>query len=170
MPLVFCPKVRVTRHQRGVSLVEVLIGIVIVVLASLGTLMYFSYSLGGIGRQSNRRAALERARQRLEQLIVANSSQLPPQDGQLYWCNDSNTTGAACTSWVPSATPIPQTVGPVNNLTGVPMQTSVQMIDDLSAGTATLDALEFGVKVWFVPGTTADDNFHRVYIRTLRTP
>ena len=58
------------RGRSGVSLVEILIGILIVVIASIGTLSYFSSVLGNVGRQSNRRAAIERARERLEQLMA----------------------------------------------------------------------------------------------------
>lgn len=153
--------------RRGVSLVEILIGILIVVVASIGTLTYFAYGLGGIGKTGNRRAALERARQRLEQVLAANLSQLPALDGQSYWCS----AGDPCATWVASAAPIAQTVA-VADLSPQRMETTVQMIDDPAAGTgtATLDTLEFGVKVWFIPGSTADDDFHRVHLRTLRTP
>ena len=157
---------RVGRHK-GMSLVEVLIGIVIVVVASLATLSYFVHGLRGIGKAGNRRAALERARQRLEQLMAANLGQLPPLDGQLRWCS----SGSPCTSWVTSATPVAQTIA-VDDLPSQRMETTVQFIDDPAAGTGTAnrDTLALDVKVWFIRGSTIDNEFNRVYVRTLRTP
>ena len=162
---------RCIRTSKGVSLVEVLIGMLIVVLASIGTLTYFSSALGNVNKQGNRRAALERARQRLEQLMETPANQLPPQDGQTYWCQ----VGNPCTSWVQSSTPISQTGGiQVDDLGGLRMETSAQFVNDTSndpsGGPPTLDTYELGVKVWFIPNSPADDDFHRVYLKTLRTP
>ena len=161
------------QRQRGVSLIEVLIGILIVVIASIGTLTYFGYGLGGIGKQSNRRAALERARERLEQIMAVDVDTIkPPVDATqplnnqpLRWVS---CIGATC-AWV---TANPNQTVPVNNLaTNQPIQATVQWKDDPSAGTTTTpDALELGVKVWFTPGSTVDDEFHRVHLRSLRTP
>ena len=156
-------------RQHGVSLIEILIGLVIVVVASIGTLSYFSYALGGVGKTGNRRAALERVRQRLEQVAEAPLSTLPPRDGQLYWCNDVNTNGNPCTSWVAFATPVAQQV-PVDDLPSQRMETSVQMVNDSSANTDGLDTLVLGVKVWFTASTATDNNLNRVYLRTLRSP
>ena len=153
----------------GASLIEVLIGLVIVVIASIATLTYFSSALGAVNKTGNRRAALEQVRQRLEQVAEAPLSTLPPRDGQLYWCDDTDTSGNSCTSWIASGTPVSQTV-PVDNLPSQQMQTSVQMINDPAAGTGTLDVLELGVKVWFTSNTGTDDDFNRVYVKTLRTP
>lgn len=153
--------------QRGLSLVEVLIGLVIVLVASIASLSYFAYGLGGIGKSGNRRAALERARQRLEQLLAASPTAItPPKNGNPYWltCN-----GDPCAWSAPSAAPVAQEV-PVGDLGPQPTETVVQWVDDPSVQTADLDTLELGVKVWFIPGSTDEDDFHRVYIRTLRTP
>lgn len=160
--------------RRGVSLIEVLIGLLLVVLASIATLTYFAYARGGIGKQGNRRAAVERARERLEQLMAAPSSALPAlsvlADGVVRWCNDAATDGSPCTSWTTSATPVAQTV-PVEDIGAARMETTIQYIDDPAAGTATPDVLELGVKVWFMPGANPPDtNYHRVHVRTLRTP
>ena len=65
-------------NKRGVTLIEVLLSIVIVAIASIATLTYFAYAKGGVGKTGNRRAALERARQRLEQMLAANISGITP--------------------------------------------------------------------------------------------
>ena len=154
------------RYSQGVSLVEVLLGLLIIILASIGTLSYFSFALGGVGKQSNRRAALERARQRLEQLMAAKASAIQPPDGNLYWLT---CTGNPC-AWTRSAAPVTQTV-PIDDLpTPQPIETTIQWVDDPSAGTVTRDVLELGVKAWFIPNSTIDDNVNRVYLKTLRTP
>ena len=156
--------------RAGVSLIEVLISMLLIVLASIATLQYFGPTKGYIAKSGNRRAALERARQRLEQLMEAPSATLPPQDGQLYWCT---TAGNPCGGWTASGTPLAQTGGvPVGNLQGTqPLQVSVQAIHDPAAGTpvTNFDTTEFSAKVWFLPGPAIDDDFHRVHVRTLRT-
>ena len=155
------------QRTKGVSLIEVLIGIIIVAIASIGTLNFFAYGRAGIGKAGNRRAALERARERLEQIMSSSISQLPNADGQLYWC----TAGAPgpCTTWTLSGAPLKDDDVDVDDLSNLRMETSVQMLDDPAAGTDTLDVLEVSVKVWFMPNSTDDDNFHRVHVRTLRT-
>ena len=155
------------RWQRGGSLIEVLLGLIIVAIASIATLSYFASGFGNIGKQGRRRAALERARERLEQVLVANITQLQPPDGQPYWL----TCGGSPCTWTRSPTRVTQTVS-VNDLPSQPIETTIQGVHDPSAGTSasTLDTLAVGVKVWFTPNSAADDNFNRVYIRTLRTP
>ena len=157
------------RTDRGVTLIEVLIGIVIVAIASIAGLVAFSSGLGGIGKEGARRAALERARQRMEELLQTPVSNLPPTAGpDPYWC----VTGSTCTSasWQASPASAP--------LNGVPMvvdgqnqqtQTFAQWIDDTTNGIGQRELVEIGVKVWYMPGAV-DDDFHRVYLRTLRTP
>ncbi|MBI4436645.1 MAG: type II secretion system protein [Candidatus Omnitrophica bacterium] len=160
-------------NRRGVSLIEVLIGILIVTIASIGTLMYFAYAKGNIGKTGNRRAALERARQRLEQLMATNPDTLPAidpgfsEDNQpLFWLSCS---GNPCT-WTPSLTQFKETNIQVDDLLTQDMETIVQWRNDPSAGTTTPDVLEFSVRVWFIPNSTTDDDFNRVHVRTLRTP
>ena len=75
------------KSEDGFSLVEVLIALVILVIVILGGGLYFFYGRLGINREGYRRAALERASQRLEQLKAANYSDIalePPSD-QLYY-------------------------------------------------------------------------------------
>ena len=151
--------------REGVSLIEVLVGLLLLSVVCISAFGYFAYGLGAIGKQGNRRAALERARERLEQLMAAQVGELPGLDGQTYWCS----AGSPCTTWTPSENvPIAQTVA-VNDLPSQRMETSVRGVDDLSAGTATLDTWNVGVKVWFTSDLT-DDDFHRVYLRMLRSP
>lgn len=149
--------------ERGVSLIEILLGLLIVTIASIATLQYFAYAKGNISIQGNRRAAIERARERLEQLLAADIGAILPPDGAPRW---ASCTGSPCT-WTLSAAPTTQTVS-VDNFTEQPIETTVHWIDDPAAGTSTLDALELGVKVWFTPNTGADNDFNRVFVKTLR--
>jgi len=152
-----------------VSLVEILIGLLIVIVASIATLTYFSSALGGVGRQSNRRAALERARQRLEQLMETTPGLITPADNNPRWVTCA---GSPCSWTLATAAPIPAEQVDVEDIGLQPMETTVQCIHDVAAGTPadTCDVLELGAKVWFIPGSVTDDDFHRVHIRTLRTP
>ena len=91
------PRRNVLRRSQGATLIEVLISMLIIVIASIATLQYFGPTKGYIGKSGNRRAALERARERLEQLMAAPQVTLPPQNGVRYCC-----AAATCTaiSWV----------------------------------------------------------------------
>ena len=165
-------------NKRGATLIEILIGIIIVSIASIATLSYFAYAKGGIGKTGNRRAALERARQRLEQLIEVNADDIkPPVDGQMYelFC-----TGTPC-AWSLSAAPVTENslVGQPTTVDDLPshIAATVQWKDDCSAGTGNCvsgpfiyDTLELAVRVWYTPDFSAQDDFNRVHVRTLRTP
>src|SRR3989338_1294765 len=142
------------RGHRGVSRVETLIGILIVAIASIGTLTYFSSALGNVNKQGNRRAALERARERLELLMSSPVTPMtPPQDGQAYAVT---CTVGTCT-W--SLTPVPETVT-VEDQPNRPIISTVLWVDDPSIATATLDTLALDVKVWF---HTTDVTFDDAY-------
>ena len=158
--------------EKGVSLIEVLVGMILIALISIASLSYFSSALGGIGKQGNRRAALERARERLEQIMAGSYSQIVPSvDSSLapgaqpkFWLSCGGTNCTRTTAYVP------ETVL-VNNLLSQRIESTVQWKDDNSAGTiAAPDTLEAGVKVWFTPNTASDDDYNRVYVKTLRTP
>ena len=165
-----CPSV--SWPERGVGLIEVLIGIVLVTVASLATLTYYSYGMGGVGKQENRRAALEVARQRLEQLMEANITCVAgsdSNDGVKYWLTLNGAIPPCTWGRTKDAGIAVQENVAVGNLPNQPMETSVQWRDDEPfAGTTTLDTVELSVKVWFTTNTT-DDNSNRVYLRTLRT-
>ena len=155
-------------NRRGVSLIEILLGLLIITIASISTLGYFSTGLGNIGKQGRRRAALERARERLEQVLSANVNQVAfqPPNGSQYWLTCAGTPCA----WTRSAAQTTQTVS-VDDMPSQTIETTIQATHDPSAGTgaSTLDTLVFGVKVWFTPNA-ADNNLNRVYVRTIRTP
>ena len=157
------------RRRSGVSLVEILLGLLIVTIASIATLRYFASGFGSMGKQGRRRAALERARERLEQLMATdmNQSVLQPPDNSQYWLTCS---GTPC-SWTRSSSRATHTVA-VNDLPNQTIETTIQRAHDPSAGTSasTLDTTVFGVEVWFTPNNSIHDNFNRVYVRTLRTP
>ena len=156
--------------KRGVTLIEVLLSIVLIAIASIATLTYFAYAKGGIGKTGNRRAALERARQRLEGMLASTITDMtPPADGQPYFV--SCATGSPC-QWVLGD---PNEKVEVEDLGLLPVKATVQWVDDPSAGTGVpptiiYDTLTFDVQVWFDPNTSINDDFHRVHIRTLRTP
>ena len=154
------------KSEKGVSLIEVMVGLLLLAAVCLSTLSYFAYGLGGIGLQGNRRAALERARERMEQLLVANTqTDFPAIDGTKYWCASGDLPNS-CTSW-PSANTAQ--LATVNDLQNMRMETTVQGVDDLSAGTNNFnDAWELGVKVWYTINTNFDDDHNRVYLKTLR--
>ena len=149
--------------QKGVTLIEVLIAMIIIVIASIGTLRYFSYGMGNVGKTGNRRAALERARERLEQLSALDSAELPPQDGRCYYCVFPTCTAISWIAYTCGATPTPDVVD-VEDQIALRRETIAQFVDDPAA-----DIYEFSTKVWFI-NSTLDDDFNRVYLKTLRAP
>ncbi len=150
-------------NEKGVTLVEVLVGIILLSVICIASLGFFTFGLGGMAKEGNRRAALEQARARMEQLLSSDASALPTLDGTKYWCS----AGDPCTTW--SNTSAAQTVT-VNDLTGMRIETTGQGVHDASAGTPVgfYDAWELGVKVWFTPRINNDDDYNRIYIKTLR--
>lgn len=152
--------------NRGVTLVEILIALVIIVVAAIGTLGFFAHGLGSIEKQGNRRAALEVARTRVERLMVANLDDVRPPDGNIRWLT-LNCVGGACT-WSMSATEVAETVT-VNGVAGRRMVTTARWADDPAAQTGVNfpDVLDVGVRVWYSPDLS-DDEYHRVHLRSLR--
>ncbi|OGX45392.1 MAG: hypothetical protein A3I71_04585 [Omnitrophica WOR_2 bacterium RIFCSPLOWO2_02_FULL_63_16] len=156
-------------NRRGASLIEVLVAIIIIVIASVGTLAYFAYGLGNVGKTGNRRAALERSRERLEQLMASTIANLPSRDGNCYACAEATCTAASWATYPCGAAPPSDTI-PVEDQGNLRRETFAQFVEDPAAGTTDdLDVYEFGVKVWFT-NTATDDDFHRVHLQTLRTP
>ena len=150
------------RGERGASLIEVLVAMAVITVAAISALSFFIYGMGGIARQGNRLAALERARERLEQLMAADINEVLPSDEDPHWVSCS---GSPC-DWQLSKDPVSEQVT-VNDLTGQIMRTTAELKDDPTARTDTFDLVEFGVRVWFTPDLV-DDDYHRVYLRTLR--
>lgn len=157
----------------GAGLIEVLIGLVMLMLATLGSLGAFAYGLGSIRTEGNRRAAVERGRQRLEQLLAVsgNTFSVLLVDTP-YW---AACAGDPCV-WTmtvadPDAPPAAELVSLGADWPSQPMETSVQWLDDPAAGTAKLDdVLELSVKVWYTERTDLDTDEHRVHVRTLHAP
>ena len=154
---------KMRNNRRGVSLIEILLGLLIVTIASIATLNYFAQGLGNINKQGNRRAALERARQRLEDLMAVSSILIKPTDINV---EHTVTCGAGTCAFSNAVETVP-----VNDLPTQRIISTVLCQHDAAAGTpsGTCDILGLTAKVWFTPGAT-DDNFNRVYVRTLRTP
>ena len=159
---------RDVRRARGATLIEVLVCFVLIAIACIASLSYFGNTRGFVSRTGNRRAALEQARDRLEQLMAAQIANLPPQNGNCYYCTAAACVAASWTVYACGTVPPADTVT-TDSLANARRETTAQFVDDPSAGTATDDVYSFGVKVWFMPGTTDDDS-NRVYLRTLRTP
>lgn len=143
------------------------------ILATLGSLGTFAYGLGSIRTEGNRRAAVERARQRLEQLLAVSGGTFQVLlEGVPYW---ASCTGDPCV-WTmtvidPNAPPATDFVSLGGDWPSQPMETAVQWLDDPSAGTVKLDdVLELSVKVWFTERTDLDTDDHRVHLRTLHAP
>ncbi len=149
-------------------------GVLVVSLAAVGALGFFSHGLGGIQKQGYRRAAAERARERLEQLMQANVVDIAgedPADGQQYWLTCSAASGVLCTSWTRRLTRTTDTIS-LNGVFNGQREIAVQRVHDRTTGTSqtTLDAVELSVKVWFTANIGTDDDFNRVQLKTLRAP
>lgn len=151
------------KGERGASLVEALVSMLIIVTACIATLAFFTYGMSSISGEGDRRAALELARARMEELLAASESSVRPADNQLRWLT---CTGTPC-AWALSAAQVFQ-AGNLNTLQNQQIETTSQWIDDPTAGTAGLDVLELVIKVWYTPHFGVDDEFNRVQIRALR--
>ena len=163
-------------HQKkGATLLELLVALIIIVLAAIASLSFFSLGLGNMGKQGNRRAALERARERLEQLMQTNISSIKPSDTAIHWLTCTAIGFNPCASFnIVNSLPNPNQTVDVDDLPTQKIEMTVQFVNDTTndtgGGTPVPDTLELGVKVWFTSDTAADNDFNRVYIRTLRTP
>lgn len=161
--------------KRGVSILEVLISMLIIMIASIATLSYFASTRGFIAKTGNRRAAIERARQRLDQLMASTLADLPPKNGNCYYCAATPCVAASWTAYACGTTPTSDPVLVGNLAAAMRRETTAQFIDDPSAGTnnedgtPARDVFEFTAKVWFLSGSTDNDS-NRVQMRTLRTP
>jgi hypothetical protein len=135
--------------------------------------------MAGVEKEGRRRAALERARQRLDAIMASPINQIAgtnPNDDDVWWLTDSTPNGTAHT-WVRTNAQTTETVivddmdGAAGNPPRPPMETTVQQIDDPAAGVSpSLDTVLISVKVWYTGETANDDDYNRVCIRTLRTP
>ena len=156
--------IRILNNEKGVSLVELLVSMILLVVIVLAGLTYSSYGLGGVGREGNRRAALEIARARLEELMQTNMTAVRPPDTNIRWLTCA---GVPC-AWTQSTAQATDTVT-VGGLANQPMITTSQFLDDPTTATVDPDTVEFTVKVWFTTRVGIDDEYNRVLLRTLRT-
>ena len=151
------------------TLIEVLIAMLVIVIASIATLTYFGPTRGSIGRTGNRRAALEHARKRMEELLDSAGTVMPAQDGVRYCCAVAACSTAAVWTACPAVAVSDNVQVDVKGvLTNVRRETTAQFVS--SAGTATRDIYVLDVKVWFLPGSSVNDDFSRVLLRTVRAP
>jgi len=145
------------KSEGGFSLIEVLIALVILVIVILGGGAYFYYGRLGINREGYRRAALELASQRVEELRAADYSDIaldPPSD-QLYYI----TYGS---SWNLSLEKTEDTISEDNLSDGV-IVTEAQWVDEGSDG--SYDYLKVTVTV-----TWGDNPGNKVELVTLIAP
>ena len=163
-------------QQRGAGLAEVLVGVLVVSLASIGALGFFSHGLGGIQKQGYRRAAAERAREGMEQLAAASLSDIAvgdSADGTQYWLTWTCTYYCSDTTcgWTRSTGRVTDTVS-LGGIFSGQREITVRRVHDGTTGTpvTTLDAVELRVKVWFTKNSAADDDSNRVQFKTLRDP
>ena len=158
------------RRNQGATLIELLVALIIISLAAISSLGFFSYGLGGMGTQGSRRAALEQARERLEQLMQTSVLSIKPPDTTIRWLTCA---GSPCVWALSGAQPDPLELVLVDDFSR-PIESTVQLVNDPTNDTdgtvPSPDALELGVKVWFTPDTGTDDDLNRVFIKTLRTP
>ena len=155
-------------NEKGTTLIEILVGILVITILSVTVLNVFANALGGIGKQGNRRAALEVARQRLEELTAASISNITPSDTSTHWLTCTvQVLNGPCTWTIKNANVVtPETVA-VSDLATQRMETTVQLSSS-SPLNPSFDILNLGVKVWFTSRTGSDDDFDRVYLKTLR--
>lgn len=144
--------------RRGTSLVEVMVGCLILAVLALGFATSLQYAKSMSVKQRDRRTALELANSRLEELRGAAYSQVWPSASNynIYYLRQTGTT------WVASAGATNENVV-VNNRTW-PMKTTVQYVD-VDAGSASYDALRFNVSVRYDSGVS-----NLVSLETLRAP
>ena len=163
------------RKKEGATLVELLVALIIIALAATAGLSFFSSGLGSMGKQGNRRASLERARERLEQLMQTNVSSIKPPDIDVNvqrYLTCTSVGNNPCTWTIVAAAPNPYQTIAVDDLPAQKIEMAVRLVNDTTNDTVgetpIPDTLELGVKVWFTSDATLDNDFNRVYIRELR--
>lgn len=71
--------------NKGTTLVEVMLAIVILLIVTLGTGAFLYYSAIGIVTENNKRVALESANSRLEDMRAANYADMKPLDSDVHF-------------------------------------------------------------------------------------
>lgn len=70
------------RSQKGISLIEVMLAILILVIIVLGNASLFAYGAGQISQSKNTRVAVQLANQKLERLRADNNISIDIPDGE----------------------------------------------------------------------------------------
>jgi type II secretory pathway pseudopilin PulG len=142
----------------GTSLVEVMVGCVILAVLALASAASLQYARSTSVLQRDRRTALELANSRLEDLrgAVYNNVKPSANNFNLYYLRRPGT------NWVVSATATNETVV-VNNRTR--QRTTTVRYVDVDGGSTSYDALRFNVSVQY--GSSANT---WVELETLRGP
>jgi Tfp pilus assembly protein PilV len=134
-------------NNRGTSLIEVMIAILLIALVILGGGMFFFYGRVNIVREAHRRAALLVASQRLEALKAADWDLIAhnPLSYQPYYITHSS-------DWALNLSETKETVT-VDNLSDAQMLTEAQYMDD-DGMNDSYDYLKITVRVeWSDPAT-----------------
>ena len=144
--------------RAGTSLVEVMVGCVILAVLALASAASLQYARATSVQQRDRRTALELANSRLEELRGAVYNNVKPSANSytLHYLRRSGT------NWVVSTSATNETVQ-VNNRTRA-LITTVQYVD-VDGGSASYDALRFKASVQY---SASADTW--VELETLRGP
>jgi len=143
-------RIKFFNSKSGATLIEVMIGLIIIAMVIIGGGMFFFYGRVIIIREAHRRAALLVASQRLEELKAADYSEITSESfdpGYTYyivWDQENN-------KWQPSEDPSYDYVM-VDNLVDQKMATQAWCIDD--DGDGSYDYLQVRAKVEWTNGRT----------------
>lgn len=146
------------RTRRGTTLVEVIIGCLILAVLALAAVASLQHARSTTVQQRDRRTALELANGRLEALRGAVFSQVRPaaSNYNIYYLRQTGT------SWAVSASATSETV--TVNYRPRSMRTTVQYVD-ADGGSASYDLLKFNVRVQYTRSTNT-----QVELETMRGP
>ena len=144
--------------SKGFTLVEVMIAMIVLAVLALGGASFLAYSRMQVDVQRNKRAALEAATGRMEELRAAGFDETKPTSNNYV----ATYLARAGNAWVRSSSNPGEAVS-LNGHT-MPMATTVQFVD-VDGGSASYDCALFTVEVGYRVGS-AD----RVRVSTFRAP
>ena len=137
-------------NDSGSSLVEVMLAMVIILILILGGAGFVYHSTRDIGLERNKRISLEIANSRLEDLHATPSATYGPlaENFNVYYVKKQGT------DWVVSTTD-PLETASINNLTNVPITTTVQYADaQEDSPPNSYDYIHVIVRVGYRPDST----------------
>ena len=146
------------RPASGFTFVEVMIAMIILALLAIGGGAFLSYSRTHVDIQRNKRAALEEANKRLEELRASGYDATKPTNNNyvvVYLQKSGN-------AWNRRSSDPGETVS-INGQT-MPIVTTVQFVD-VDGGSASYDYTLFAVQVGFRAGST-----NRVHLWSYNSP